>query len=206
VSLITSGKLLPGPLVERLVTIDQRKLTERAFGPLLLLVAAPLEDSGAFVRDLVSAVERVHEAPPSAGSVLSTAEFPTLGFEPGEPSEADQVELIAELGADTHVVVPLVPREGQQGLLLGRAASATVVLADPSVSGRHARIEVEDGGARLTDLESKNGTLLNGERLEAGQARWLQPMDRLMLGRIQAFACDPRALRAVLRSDLKSLF
>ena len=42
-----------------------------------------------------------------------------------------------------------------------------VWLDAPTVSRRHARIVVSDGGAVLEDLGSKNGTFLKGRRLTA---------------------------------------
>lgn len=40
-----------------------------------------------------------------------------------------------------------------------------LVLADAEVSRRHARFELRDGIVFLRDLESRNGTFLNGERV-----------------------------------------
>jgi transcriptional regulator with GAF, ATPase, and Fis domain len=59
-----------------------------------------------------------------------------------------------------------------QELLLGRSAEEAgasergiLRLADPLVSGRHARLLLTGAGVDLEDLESKNGTLLQGRRL-----------------------------------------
>lgn len=54
--------------------------------------------------------------------------------------------------------VALVPGEN----LLGRQAGVVVWLDSPSVSRRHARIVIADGGATLEDLGSRNGTRLAG--------------------------------------------
>lgn len=50
--------------------------------------------------------------------------------------------------------------------ILGRDREAVVWVDDPSVSRHHARIVVAGPEAKLEDLGSKNGTLLNGERIE----------------------------------------
>ncbi len=50
--------------------------------------------------------------------------------------------------------------------ILGRDRKAVVWVDDPSVSRHHARILIAGPEARLEDLGSKNGTLLNGERIE----------------------------------------
>ncbi len=50
---------------------------------------------------------------------------------------------------------------------LGRAPTNTVVIQDPFASSEHAIIYLRDGRWWLEDMESKNGTLLNGEPLTA---------------------------------------
>ena len=49
--------------------------------------------------------------------------------------------------------------------LLGREPEATVHIDHPSVSRRHARISIQAGRAVLEDLESRNGTFLDGQRI-----------------------------------------
>ncbi len=51
-------------------------------------------------------------------------------------------------------------------VLLGRDAEADLSLRDDSVSRRHARLLLKDGEVRITDLDSQNGTLVNGRRIE----------------------------------------
>ena len=51
----------------------------------------------------------------------------------------------------------------QGEMSFGRASDATIVLDDPAVSGRHARlVQTPSGEVVLTDLQSANGTLVNG--------------------------------------------
>ena len=51
--------------------------------------------------------------------------------------------------------------------LLGRDDDAIVWIDDALVSRRHARIVIDERGAVLEDLGSKNGTFLRGKRIEA---------------------------------------
>lgn len=51
--------------------------------------------------------------------------------------------------------------------LFGRDEGAVVWIDDALVSRRHARIVIDEGGAFLEDLGSKNGTLLRGKKIEA---------------------------------------
>jgi hypothetical protein len=66
-----------------------------------------------------------------------------------------------------------------QELLVGRSSRCDVVLSDPTVSRRHARLIFLDGRWLLQDLESTNGSRLNGHRVGRCQ---LQPGDDLRLG------------------------
>ena len=50
---------------------------------------------------------------------------------------------------------------------LGRAPSNTVIVQDPFASNEHALLYQREGRWWLEDLGSRNGTLLNGERLRA---------------------------------------
>ena len=47
-------------------------------------------------------------------------------------------------------------------LLAGKSTSCQICLTDPSVSRRHAAFDVVDRRLRLTDLNSSNGTYVNG--------------------------------------------
>jgi len=69
-------------------------------------------------------------------------------------------------------------REGEQ--IIGRAATSHVRLPDSSVSRNHAKIVLEDGKVTLTDLESSNGTFVNGAPITEPRG--------LELGDVLAFA------------------
>jgi adenylate cyclase len=53
---------------------------------------------------------------------------------------------------------------------------------DPWVSHRHARIWLENGNYWVEDLGSKNGTTLNGEKMQPREARLLRAGDSVRLG------------------------
>ncbi len=55
-------------------------------------------------------------------------------------------------------------------LIIGRGSEGGVILTDALVSRRHAQILVGPDGLQLTDLGSRHGTLVNGERLTAVHA------------------------------------
>lgn len=68
----------------------------------------------------------------------------------------------------------------QEELVIGRHPECDVVLSGPAVSRRHARLRFRDGIWILEDLESTNGTVVNGSPL-VGRCR-LEPGDRVVIG------------------------
>lgn len=64
-------------------------------------------------------------------------------------------------------------------VILGRMESCDIVLPDASVSRRHARLETQKGNWVITDLNSSNGTFVNGVRIKSAA---LSPGDSLKLG------------------------
>ncbi len=204
-NLFASKKLAPQEWVEALVSMEPTELDAEPFGPLLLLVRAPEDDdSGQFSRTLTASIMKEASVTGEHAKWPATAQFPTMNMSSSELSEADQIELLAELSSAVHCLVPLREKP-RKGCFLGRSPQATIRLSDPSVSAEHARFFVEGGTVQICDTESKNGTTLNGRKLEGDERPWLQPMDRLTFGRVRAFVCDPRVLRAVLRQGLRAL-
>lgn len=63
---------------------------------------------------------------------------------------------------------------------VGRSDESDIFLVDPSVSRAHATIETEDGEPILRDLESTNGTFVNGAKVEGRQH--LRDGDVVMFG------------------------
>jgi DNA-binding winged helix-turn-helix (wHTH) protein len=64
--------------------------------------------------------------------------------------------------------------------LIGRDQNSVVWIDDASVSRRHARITVDDTGAAIEDLGSKNGTFVRGRRIEKGKR--LSDRDEIKIG------------------------
>ncbi len=62
---------------------------------------------------------------------------------------------------------------------IGRLDDNDIVIPDPMVSGRHARLTVRSDAIILDDLGSSNGTVVNGIRI---QSHILQEGDRIFLG------------------------
>jgi pSer/pThr/pTyr-binding forkhead associated (FHA) protein len=87
-------------------------------------------------------------------------------------------------------------------LEIGRGPSATLVLQDPLVSRRHARLTPEQGVVMVEDLGSMNGTFLNGNQLHGPTAagagdQLLVGVSVLQLRSARQVAERPSAARAV---------
>ena len=50
-------------------------------------------------------------------------------------------------------------------VVVGRAVTSDVPIYDPTISRRHAEVSLADGGVKVKDVGSSNGTFLNGARI-----------------------------------------
>lgn len=82
----------------------------------------------------------------------------TLVYRPPRPIGPLARLRVRQRDGTTHEVVV----DGQ-GLSIGRAPDNDLVLADPRVSRRHARLVVRFGGLVLVDTDSRNGVAVNGQ-------------------------------------------
>jgi DNA segregation ATPase FtsK/SpoIIIE, S-DNA-T family len=112
----------------------------------------------------------------------------------GSPGEADRgwplagPVLAVVGGADAGTFHPL----GAGKLVVGRAAPADLVVTDPTVSTRHATLEVRpDGSAEVVDLGSSNGTFVAGARLATRTSATVAPGERFLLGQAVVALLDP---------------
>jgi hypothetical protein len=64
--------------------------------------------------------------------------------------------------------------------VIGRSPSCNLTLEDPLVSRRHVKIHIDEDHARLDDLGSRNGTLINGEPVFENHR--LSHQDRIRIG------------------------
>lgn len=70
--------------------------------------------------------------------------------------------------------------------IAGRSSACSVRVDEPRASAEHARLSYRAGVWTVRDLGSRNGTFVNGERLERGGARDLAAGDELVLGGAEA--------------------
>ena len=76
----------------------------------------------------------------------------------------------------------------QDEITLGRDIANNIVVNDPEVSRRHARLRLQAGNYILEDLGSTNGSFVNGQRLMGPHA--LRPGEQIMFGDHVAFSFE----------------
>jgi pSer/pThr/pTyr-binding forkhead associated (FHA) protein len=167
------------------------------------------------VQDLIRAcTEMDREAFSSQlGGPVLIAEAPRTGFsftrgattlkrDPTKP-RFHRDELLQE---NQRPVLPLRQRRPgpQAQITIGRDRDNDVVVADPTISSRHAAFgqNVQTGTITLQDLGSTNGSWVNSRRLVAGRAITLFDGDTLILGDCKFFFFSPGGLYDGLKAAL----
>jgi DNA-binding NtrC family response regulator len=107
------------------------------------------------------------------------------------PMPVTEFDVVVSKGLDSGLSSRIDSAAGK--ILLGTAPVCDLRLSDPTVSRRHAALELSDRGLLVTDLGSTNGTFINEARVVAG---YVGERDRLRLGstvlQINARVGEPR--------------
>lgn len=118
-----------------------------------------------------------------------------------QPEEIGETRCLTDLKSEPELrLIPVRspegggPANGEFPDIIVRQGSVTVgkmrqqcevVLMAPAISRMHARLEYRQGAYYLKDLNSRNGTFLNGERLMPQEARAIEHGDRVAFADIQ---------------------
>jgi diguanylate cyclase (GGDEF)-like protein len=115
------------------------------------------------------------QRPPGAPKTLRASDNPGLGHEVLRKIKAPHRPILVVLTGNemgTRVIV-------ERSVSIGRDPSSDLALSDALISWHHARIEDRGDGWALFDLNSTNGTTVNGE---TRPEFLLQPNDRILFG------------------------
>jgi DNA-binding NtrC family response regulator len=133
---------------------------------------------------------------PSIGRKITSVETcDIVGPELPVTPEERRFALLVFFGAEAQV------RLLDQGsvAVVGREPPCEIVVRDASISRRHARFSIEDGRVWVEDLDSRNGTLVCGQRVAR---RRLDPGDEVRVGTarlvLAATLANQRELRAAI--------
>ena len=91
--------------------------------------------------------------------------------------------LVAETGPERGQVIPLGER-----VEIGRALECDISILEPSLSRKHAELEIEGNTLIIRDLGSANGIWVNGERVDEIQ---LKNGDKLQFDRVKFTVSAP---------------
>src|SRR5579859_3213041 len=93
------------------------------------------------------------------------------------------------------------PQSPSQSWVIGSAPDCTVVVAQPAVSGHHCRLTRQGDRFWIEDLQSTNGTWVNGAPIAVGQPVSIQPGAPVTLGRQTPFPWA--AIQALAQASVK---
>jgi hypothetical protein len=141
------------------------------FGFLVVLYLFLLWVARSALRDLRRGVAATELPPDATGMHAASSGLAPEGAEDRDPRLRVERAMGMQSGAEYDV---------GDGALLGRGTSADIRLEDPFASSRHARIVRQGDVLVIEDLDSTNGTYLNGEQLGGPQP--LHPGDRIRIG------------------------
>ncbi len=78
---------------------------------------------------------------------------------------------------------------------IGRSPHCEFPIQDESISREHALIRRDWTGVFIRDLNSRNGVIINGQRLPRGDEMQLKDRDEIVLGTVKLSFSDPEAAR-----------
>ena len=84
-------------------------------------------------------------------------------------------------------------KEGRT-LVVGRGPSSDIAIYDPTISRRHAELTVGADGVQVKDLDSSNGTCINGARITTGR---LGTEDTVTFGKVTFRLASPGSAAVV---------
>ena len=73
----------------------------------------------------------------------------------------------------------------KEEFLIGRSPKCHLCAGSSSISRKHCALIRSDASVSVKDLGSRNGTLINGEKIEKGKAHELQSGDELTVGSLR---------------------
>ncbi len=140
------------------------------FGFLAVLYLFLLWVARSAMRDLAPAEDALGDQAPAAGGRRTPADGSR-----GRNGTRPRLEVVAAMGRE-----PGTAFDVSHGALLGRSDGADIVVEDRFASSAHARLFPRGGFMYIEDMDSTNGTFLNGRQIRAPER--LTPADLIRIG------------------------
>jgi hypothetical protein len=171
---------------DSLITELQEYLAEHARRESYVLLSSPKvvmnTDGDLDVGEFGIATRMVQPEPGAEEPVQEAAPGATMVYRP-QATPPTQAVTPEELGVEPEVVTLTVDGAehaiDRQSVVIGRSKDCDIRLADPNASRRHAEVRQEGTAYWLVDLDSTNGTTVNGRRQQRAR---LENDDRIAIG------------------------
>ncbi len=82
----------------------------------------------------------------------------------------------------TGKAVGVTRKQLESGAIIGRSSKADIIIEDPRVSGQHATLSLRDRKLRIKDLNSSNGTKVDGQKVPGGGSVTLSSRSTVQIG------------------------
>lgn len=89
--------------------------------------------------------------------------------------------------------------------LIGRSDDCHLRPKSESISRRHCAIVHKKGKILLLDLKSRNGTEVNGKKLDPSKAKILKDKDHIKVGKLEFIALIEAGVKSVKKSEVKDV-
>ncbi|GAB5404089.1 MAG: FHA domain-containing protein [Aureliella sp.] len=89
--------------------------------------------------------------------------------------------------------------------LIGRSDDCHLRPKSESISRRHCAIVRKDGRILMVDLKSRNGTIVNGKKLDPKKAKILKDGDEIKVGKLEFTAVIEAGVSNVKKSEVKNV-
>jgi len=89
--------------------------------------------------------------------------------------------------------------------VIGRGETCNLRPKSESVSRKHCILVIRDNKVLAQDLNSRNGTFVNGKRLPPDKAKILAAGDKLQVGKLEFEVCIEYGLQAAKRPEVKDV-
>jgi pSer/pThr/pTyr-binding forkhead associated (FHA) protein len=102
-----------------------------------------------------------------------------------DTDETPSIEVLNGVAAGKKLFIP----DSKQEVVIGRDGNADLTIDENVISRLHAKFERKWGGIVIVDLQSKNGSFVNNERIEE---KLLRDGDKVMLGTVKLLYRNPK--------------
>jgi len=102
-----------------------------------------------------------------------------------DTDETPSIEVLNGVATGKKLAIP----DSKQEVMIGRDSNADLIIDENVISRLHAKLERKWGGIVIVDLQSKNGTFVNNDRVEE---KLLRDGDKVMLGTVKILYRNPK--------------